>query len=81
MRVVVDGLEARAVGGLAADEPLGATVVYLSLGMAVPDRLLESTASSRRCGRRPSACSVQRKRSISTDEAYVPDETLALAEK
>lgn len=41
VRVVVDGLEGGAVGGLAADEPFGAAVVYLSLGMAVLDRLLD----------------------------------------
>jgi hypothetical protein len=41
MRVIVDGLEDRAVGGLAAHEPFGAAIVGLSLGMPLLNRLLD----------------------------------------
>ena len=41
MRVVVDGLEDRAVGGLTAHEPFGAAIVGLSLGMPLLNRLLD----------------------------------------
>ena len=41
MGMVVDGLEGGPIGRLATDEPLRTTVVYLSLGMAIPDRLLD----------------------------------------
>lgn len=41
MRVVVDGLEDRAVGGLAAHKPFSAAIVDLSLGMPFLNRLLD----------------------------------------
>ena len=41
VRMVVDCLKGGAVGGLAGDEPFGASVVYLSLGMVLLDRLLD----------------------------------------
>lgn len=39
--MVIDGLEGRAVSGLAAYEPFGAAVVYLPLGMSILDRPLD----------------------------------------
>lgn len=39
--MVIDGLEGRAVGGLAAYEPFGATVVYLPFGMPIFNRPLD----------------------------------------
>lgn len=41
VRVVVDGLEGRAVSGHATDQPLRPSVVDLPVGMAVFDRLLD----------------------------------------
>src|ERR1051325_11112381 len=41
MRVVIDGLEDCAVGGLAAHKPFGAAIVGLSLGMPLLNRLLD----------------------------------------
>ena len=39
--MVIDGLKSGAVGGLAADQPFGAPIVDLSVGVPVSNRLLD----------------------------------------